>query len=112
MALTEGERVEQAGSNGTPGAERDTVVQRDTSVERDRRSELQGKPGSHRKIVRSFTATLRELGMLEALARYHGFSKSATITNLLKKEFWRVFPGGTDQIQPEPGARIAGKGSP
>ena len=63
-----------------------------------------------KKTIRTFTATERELGMLEALARYHGFSKSATITNLLKKEFWRVFPGGTGEIQPDPGARIAGEG--
>jgi hypothetical protein len=48
--------------------------------------------------------------MLEALARYHGFSKSATITNLLKKEFWRVFPKGTGSIRPDRGARIVGEG--
>ena len=58
------------------------------------------------KIVRSFTATEQELEMLEAVAQYHGFSKSSTITNLLKKEFWRIFPGGTDAVQPQPGARI------
>ncbi len=59
-----------------------------------------------RKRVRTFTATEKELQMLEAIARYHGFSKSATITNLIKKEFWRIFPGGTGDIRPEPGARI------
>lgn len=44
--------------------------------------------------------------MLEAIARYHGFSKSATITSLIKKEFWRVFPAGTPSIRPDRGARI------
>ena len=44
--------------------------------------------------------------MLAALARYHGFSKSATLTSLVKKEFWRVFPGGTPEIRPDRGARI------
>ena len=61
------------------------------------------------KIVRSFTATQQEIEMLEAVAQYHGFSKSSTITNLLKKEFWRIFPGGTEAVQPQPGARIAGQ---
>jgi hypothetical protein len=63
-----------------------------------------------RKLVRTFTATPQELVMLEALARYHDFSKSATITSLVKKEFWRVFPKGTASVRPEPGARIAGGG--
>ena len=61
------------------------------------------------KAVRSFTASKQELEMLEAVAQYHGFSKSSTITNLLKKEFWRIFPGGTEAVQPQPGARIAGQ---
>jgi hypothetical protein len=65
------------------------------------------KPG--KKLVRSFTATERELEMLGTLARYHGFSKSAMITSLVKKEFWRVFPAGTETIQPTPGARIRGE---
>ena len=60
-----------------------------------------------KKLVRTFTANGQELSMLEALARYHSFSKSATITNLIKKEFWRVFPGGTDDVRPDPGARIS-----
>lgn len=60
------------------------------------------------KVVRSFTASQQELKMLEAVAQYHGFSKSSTVTNLLKKEFWRIFPGGTEAVQPQPGARIAG----
>ena len=69
------------------------------------------KKASERKIVRTFTATQQEIGMIEALARYHGFSKSGTITNLVKKEFWRVFPQGTGKIRPEPGARISGEGT-
>jgi hypothetical protein len=64
-----------------------------------------------RKVVRSFTASERELEMLDTLARYHGFSKSATITSLIKKEFWRVFPAGTATIRPTPGARIRGEQS-
>ena len=60
------------------------------------------------KIVRSFTATEQELEMLEAVALYHGVSKSSTITILLKKEFWRIFPGGTEAVQPQPGARSSG----
>ncbi len=64
------------------------------------------------KIVRTFSASPRDIEMLEALARYHGFSKSAMITSLIKKEFWRVFPGGTDSIRPEAGARVDEQGSP
>ena len=60
-----------------------------------------------KKIVRTFTATGRELDMLDAVAGYHGFSKSATITSLIKKEFWRIFPAGTGDIRPDEGARIA-----
>ena len=44
--------------------------------------------------------------MLEAIARYHGFTRSATITNLIKKEFWRIFPAGTSSIRPDRGARV------
>jgi len=68
-------------------------------------------PGDSRKLIRTFTATPAELSMLESVARYHGFSKSATLTNLLKKEFWRLFPGGTDEVRPDPGARITGEGA-
>lgn len=67
------------------------------------------KRNREKKSVRTFTATLQELSMLEALARYHGFSKSATLTNLLKKEFWRVFPKGTDEIRPDAGAKVRGE---
>ena len=41
---------------------------------------------SNRKI-RTYTATNQQLEMLEVIAKYHGFSKSATITSLIKKEF-------------------------
>lgn len=58
------------------------------------------------KRIRTFTATDQELEMLSALARYHGFSKSGTITNLVKKEFWRVFPAGNRTIKPDRGARV------
>ncbi|MHC4471080.1 MAG: hypothetical protein ACYTDY_14770 [Planctomycetota bacterium] len=63
-----------------------------------------------RSVVRSFSATSRELTMLEAVARYHGLSKSGTIRALLRKEFWRIFPAGTAEIRPEEGARIVGGG--
>jgi len=65
-----------------------------------------GHEGTGRKVLRSFTATPRDVEMLEAIASYHGFSKSATITSLVKKEFWRIFPRGTKGIRPDPGARI------
>jgi len=65
-------------------------------------------PG-HKKI-RSYTATEQDLEMLDTIARYHGFSKSATITSLIKREFWRVFPGGTREIRPVRGARVVERG--
>jgi hypothetical protein len=46
------------------------------------------------------------MDMLGAVATYHGFSKSATIVNLIKKEFWRIFPAGTSAVPPDTGARI------
>ena len=64
---------------------------------------------TNQRRIRTFTATPRDLEMLEAIARYHGFSKSATITSLVKKEFWRVFPGGTGAVRPDRGARIVEK---
>jgi hypothetical protein len=45
--------------------------------------------------------------MLEAIAHYHGTSKSAMVTGLIRKEFWRVFPNGTDQIPPDAGAKTS-----
>ncbi len=59
-----------------------------------------------KKKVRTFSATDLEIRMLDALAGYHGFSKSAAITNLVKKEFWRVFPSGTGSIRPDDRAWI------
>ncbi len=65
-------------------------------------------PSNH-KLIRTFTVTPRDIDMLDAVARYHGFSKSATITSLIKKEFWRVFPAGTGAIRPDRGARVLEK---
>ncbi len=61
--------------------------------------------------VRTFSANDRDVAMLEAIARYHGLNKSATITSLVRKEFWRIFPRGTDDIKPDRGAVISGQGS-
>jgi hypothetical protein len=68
-----------------------------------------GGEATERKTVRTFTATRRDLAMLESIARYHGFSKSGTITSLVRKEFWRLFPGGTGPIRPDRGARVVGR---
>ena len=59
--------------------------------------------------VRTFSAMPRDLAMLEAVARYHGTNKSATIASLVRKEFWRVFPAGTDKIRPDRGAKVEGE---
>ena len=59
--------------------------------------------------VRTFSATDRDVSMLEAVARYHGLNKSATITSLVRKEFWRIFPAGTDRIKPDRGAKVEEK---
>jgi hypothetical protein len=56
--------------------------------------------------IRTFSATPRDLAMLEAVAKYHGLNKSATIASLVRKEFWRIFPGGTPRIRPDHGARV------
>ena len=58
--------------------------------------------------VSTFSAMPRDLAMLEAVARYHGLNKSATIASLVRKEFWRVFPGGTEKIKPDRGAKVEG----
>ena len=50
-----------------------------------------------------------EMAMLDAVARYHGFSKSATLTSLVKREFWRLFPRGNGAVRPDPGARVVGE---
>ena len=59
--------------------------------------------------VRTYSATDRDAAMLEAVARYHGLNKSATIASLIRREFWRVFPGGTDKIKPDRGAKVGEK---
>jgi len=56
--------------------------------------------------IRTFSAAPRDLTMLDAVARYHGLNKSATIASLVRREFWRVFPGGTDKIKPDRGAKV------
>ena len=55
---------------------------------------------------RTFSATERDFAMLEAVAHYHGSSKSATIAGLIRKEFWRVFPNGTESITLDDGAKV------
>ena len=62
-----------------------------------------------KRKVRTYSALDREIQMLDAIARYHGINKSAMITGLIRKEFWRIFPGGTDQIRPLKGARVEEK---
>jgi hypothetical protein len=60
--------------------------------------------------VRTFSATARDLAMLEAVAKYHGLNKSATIASLVRREFWRIFPGGTATIRPDRGAKVESEG--
>jgi hypothetical protein len=52
--------------------------------------------------VRTFSATPRDLTMLEAVAKYHGLNKSATIASLVRREFWRIFPWRHEQDQARP----------
>ena len=61
-----------------------------------------------RAKVSTFSAAPRDLAMLEAVAKYHGLNKSATIASLVRREFWRAFPGGTDKIRPDKGAKVEG----
>jgi len=56
--------------------------------------------------VRSFSATDEDLAMLEAVAAYHGLSKSGALVGLVRREFWRLFPAGTGDIRPARGARV------
>ena len=63
-----------------------------------------------KKKVRTFSANDQEIHMLDALAAYHGFSKSAMLTSLVKKEFWRVFPSGTAIVKPDQHARVTPHG--
>jgi hypothetical protein len=62
-----------------------------------------------RTKVRTYSAMDRDAEMLEAVARYHSMSKSATITSLIRREFWRIFPAGNGRIKPDRGARVEGK---
>lgn len=63
------------------------------------------KPKTGKAKVRTFSATERDYQMLDAVAHYHGTSKSAMITGLIRKEFWRVFPNGTEDLSPDEGAK-------
>lgn len=65
------------------------------------------KSRSNKAKVRTFSATEKDHEMLAAVARYHGISKSAMIAGLIRKEFWRVFPKGTEEIAPDEGAKLS-----
>lgn len=65
------------------------------------------KPESDRARPRTFSATDRDFHMLEAIARYHGTSKSAMITGLVRREFWRVFPTGTETVRLDEGVKVS-----
>ena len=56
--------------------------------------------------ISTFSAAPRDLEMLDVVARYHGMNKSATLVSLVRREFWRAFPGGTDNIRPDRGAKV------
>jgi hypothetical protein len=64
------------------------------------------KPNGRSAKVRSFSATDEDVAMLEAVAEYHGFTKSGTLVGLVRREFWRLFPAGTGPIKPALGARV------
>jgi hypothetical protein len=64
------------------------------------------KPESDRARPRTFSSTDRDFLMLEGIAKYHGISKSAMVTGLIRKEFWRVFPNGTDTVPLDAGAKV------
>ncbi len=63
------------------------------------------KPETDKAKVSTFSATERDFAMLDAVARYHGTSKSAMITGLFRKEFWRIFPNGTEDVEPDQGVQ-------
>jgi hypothetical protein len=46
------------------------------------------------------------VAMLESVARYHGFTRSGMLVGLVRREFWRLFPAGTEDIRPAAGARV------
>ncbi len=64
------------------------------------------KNAAARARVRSFSATDEDMAMLQAVAGYHGFTRSATLVGLVRREFWRLFPAGTGAIRPARGARV------
>jgi hypothetical protein len=64
------------------------------------------KPNGRAAKVRSFSACDEDVEMLEAVAAYHGSTKSATLVGLVRREFWRLFPAGTGSIKPATGARV------
>ncbi len=65
------------------------------------------KPNGRRVAkVRSYSATDEDVAMLEAVAAYHGHTKSGTLVGLVRREFWRLFPAGTAEIRPTHGARV------
>ncbi len=64
------------------------------------------KPNGRVAKVRSYSATDEDVAMLEAVAAYHGFTKSGTLVGLVRREFWRLFPAGTGTIRPAHGARV------
>ncbi|HJP34118.1 MAG TPA: hypothetical protein QGF95_26515 [Candidatus Latescibacteria bacterium] len=65
------------------------------------------KPKSDRARPRTFSSTDRDFQMLEAVAHYHGTSRSAMVTGLIRKEFWRVFPNGTETVLLDAGAKVS-----
>ncbi len=64
------------------------------------------RPNGRAAKVRSYSSTDEDAAMLEAVAAYHGFTKSATLVGLVRREFWRLFPAGTGEIRPARGARV------
>jgi hypothetical protein len=64
------------------------------------------RPTGRTAKVRSYSSTDEDAAMLEAVAAYHGFTKSATLVGLVRREFWRLFPAGTNDIRPARGARV------
>jgi hypothetical protein len=64
------------------------------------------KPNGRAAKVRSYSATDDDFAMLEAVAAYHGQTKSGALMGLVRREFWRLFPAGTGAIRPAHGARV------
>ena len=64
------------------------------------------RPAGRAAKVRSYSATDEDVAMLAAVAAYHGFTKSATLVGLVRREFWRLFPAGNADIRPARGARV------